>query len=97
MLRSYSAQLNGAEIIWLDQPPANLVDVRVLVVVDDDLFPVGKVAAVEVPAVELSTRPPAGVTTSAPIPVRYDLADLAGRLEWRGDAVVAQRAQRDAW
>lgn len=92
MLRSCSAQLNGAKIIWRDQPPANLADVRVLVVVDDDLFPVAKVAAVEVPAAELLTRTPAGLTTSAPIPLRYDLTDLAGRLEWRGDAVVAQRA-----
>lgn len=63
-----------------------------LEVVDDDLFPVAKVATVEVPAVELLTRTPAGLTTAAPIPVRYDLTDLAGRLKWRGDAVVAQRA-----
>lgn len=36
MLRSFSAELNGAELIWLDQPPANLSRARVLVVVDDD-------------------------------------------------------------
>ena len=28
---------------------------------------------------------------------RYHFADIAGRLQWRGDAVAAQRAQRDAW
>ena len=97
MLRSYSAQLNGAKIIWLDQPPANLDDVRVLIVVDDDLFPVAKVAAVEVPPAELLNRTSPGVSACTPSPVRYDLTDLAGRLEWRGDAVVAQRAQREAW
>jgi hypothetical protein len=36
MLKSFSAELNGAELIWLDQPPANLSHARVLVVVDDD-------------------------------------------------------------
>ncbi len=75
MLRSYSAELNGAELIWLDRPPANLTGVRVLVVIDDDTSP----------------------TQQAPIPVRYQLTDLLGRLQWRGDAVAAQRVQRDAW
>ena len=28
---------------------------------------------------------------------RYQLADLAGRLQWQGDALQAQRVQRDAW
>lgn len=37
MLRSFSAELNGADLIWLDQPPANLSHARVLVVVDDEL------------------------------------------------------------
>ena len=32
----------------------------------------------------------------APKP-RYQLRDLAGRLQWAGDAVQAQREQRDAW
>lgn len=75
MLRSYSAQLNGAEIIWLDQPPTCLAGARVLVVVDDDALP----------------------SAPAPTGTRYDLTDLAGRLQWRGDAVAAQRVQRDAW
>ena len=27
----------------------------------------------------------------------YDFSDLAGKLEWRGDAVAAQRSLRDEW
>jgi hypothetical protein len=27
----------------------------------------------------------------------YQLADLVGRLQWQGDALQAQRVQRDAW
>ncbi|MBN8559565.1 MAG: hypothetical protein J0L70_03485 [Leptolyngbya sp. UWPOB_LEPTO1] len=27
----------------------------------------------------------------------YDFSDLAGQLEWQGDAVSAQRALRDEW
>lgn len=73
MLRSYSAQLNGAELTWLGQPPVFVAGTCVLVVVDE---------ASEVPE---------------PAPVRYDLGDLAGRLQWKGDAVAAQRAQRDGW
>jgi hypothetical protein len=75
MLRSYSAQLNGVELIWLDQPPANLFSARVLVVVDDDVPSLG----------------------SVPSAAYYDLTDLIGRLQWHGDAVATQRAQRDAW
>ena len=75
MLRSFSAELNGAELIWLDQPPANLSHARVLVVVDD----------------ALSVMPQALATK------RYEFADLVGKLQWRGDAVKAQRGQRDAW
>lgn len=26
-----------------------------------------------------------------------DICDLAGQLHWRGDALVVQREQRDAW
>ena len=75
MLRSFSAELNGAELIWLDQPPANLSHARVLVVVDDEFL-----AAPQAPAAK-----------------RYEFADLVGKLQWRGDAVKAQRGQRDAW
>jgi|GEM_PF-3081576 len=28
---------------------------------------------------------------------RYCLGDLLGKLTWRGNAVLEQRAQRDAW
>ncbi len=28
---------------------------------------------------------------------RYDFGDLVGRLEWRGDAMAAQRVLRDEW
>jgi hypothetical protein len=28
---------------------------------------------------------------------RYDFSDLAGRLEWKGDAVREQRILRDEW
>ena len=28
---------------------------------------------------------------------RYDFSDLAGRLEWRGDAVAEQRRLRNEW
>jgi hypothetical protein len=73
MLRSYSAELNGANLIWLDQPPVNFSHAKVLIVVNDD-SPVAPVAA-----------------------NRYDFADLVGKLQWRGDAVKAQRGQRDAW
>jgi hypothetical protein len=88
MLRRYRAQLNGTEIIWLDQPPAHLVDARVLVVVvdDDSVLPA-----------EVSTGTSAGTSTTNTIPARYNLTDLVGRLEWLGNAGTAQRAQRDAW
>lgn len=75
MLRSYSAQLNGTELVWLNQPPADIAGASVLVVVDD-ANPTGK---------------------QAPDPARFDMTDLAGRLQWRGDAVATQRTQRDAW
>ena len=32
-----------------------------------------------------------------PAPNRYDFSDLAGKLEWKGDAVVQQRLMRDEW
>ncbi len=34
---------------------------------------------------------------SPPIGARYDFSDLAGRLDWRGDAVREQRILRDEW
>jgi len=30
-------------------------------------------------------------------PGRYDFSDLAGKLEWKGDALVQQRQLRDEW
>lgn len=72
MLRSYSAEISGSELIWIDEPPKNLQRQPVLVVIENTAL-------------------------SAPEPKRYDFSDLTGRLVWRGDAVAAQRAQRDAW
>lgn len=74
MLRSYSAELNGTQLVWLDTPPQRMVRQRVLVVVEDSPS-----------ATEVSSDK------------NYPLADLAGRLQWRGDALQAQRGQRDAW
>jgi hypothetical protein len=42
------------------------------------------------------------VEDSKPVPEAspdkpYQLADLAGRLQWQGDALQAQRVLRDAW
>ncbi|NCP40810.1 MAG: hypothetical protein GW848_09950 [Rhodoferax sp.] len=75
MLQSYSAQLKGNQLIWLDQVPVCSQDSRVLVVVETS----------EVPRAH------------APQSGKYDLGDLVGQLTWRGDAVAAQRVQRDAW
>jgi len=74
MLRSYSAELDGSQLIWLEKPPEQSARQRVLVVVED-------------------SKP---VTEASP-GKHYQLADLAGRLQWQGDAVQAQRMQRDAW
>lgn len=74
MLRSYSAQLTGTELTWLEPPPVRTHSTRVLVVVEDED--------------SASPRTP---------PASYTMRDLAGRLQWRGDAVQAQRTQRDAW
>lgn len=35
MLHSYQAQLNGSQLIWIDQPPMALLHQRVLIVVED--------------------------------------------------------------
>lgn len=74
MLRSYSAELNGSRLIWLEKPPEQSVRQRVLVVVED-------------------SKPVAEASPDK----HYQLADLAGRLQWQGDAVQVQRMQRDAW
>ena len=74
MLRSYSAELNGSQLVWLEKPPERLVRQRVLVVVED-------------------TKPVAEASPDR----HYQLADLAGRLQWQGDAHQAQRVQGDAW
>lgn len=34
---------------------------------------------------------------SPPKKTKYDFSDLAGRLQWQGDAVEAQRRIRDKW
>lgn len=72
MLKSYSAEINGSQLIWIDEPPKNLNRQPVLVVIENAPLPSAD-------------------------PKRYDFSDLTGRLTWRGDAVAAQRAQRDAW
>lgn len=72
MLKSYSAEINGSQVIWIDQPPKNLKRQPVLVVIEN------------AESQTISAQP-------------YQLADLAGRLTWQGDATAAQRGQRDAW
>ncbi len=72
MLKSYSAEISGSQLIWIDEPPKNLKRQPVLVVIEN-------------------TAPQ--TITAKP----YQLADLAGRLTWQGDATAAQRGQRDAW
>lgn len=34
---------------------------------------------------------------ASPKPGRYDFSDLAGKLEWAGNAVIEQRRLRDEW
>ena len=75
MLRSYSAQLNGSELVWLDLPPPDVKHARVLVVLEEE----------------------ADTGASASKSNRYNFAHQAGRLQWNGDAVAAQRESRDAW
>ena len=75
VLRSYSAEINGTQLVWLDPPPKPLVGQRVLVVLEST------------PA---ASEEPSKIK-------HYRLADLAGQLQWRGDALLAQRATRDAW
>lgn len=75
MLRSYSAELSGSALVWLDQPPPDSKRTRVLVVME------GESAAKKGDSESKS----------------YNFAHLAGRLQWRGDALAAQRESRDAW
>ena len=35
MLHSYSAEINGSQLVWLDSPPVPLMRQRVLVVVEE--------------------------------------------------------------
>ena len=46
MLQTYQAQVNGSQLIWIDQPPAPLAYERVLIVVErpnpSATTPVGK-------------------------------------------------------
>ena len=74
MLRRYSAQLNGSELVWLDQPPPDVKHAHILVVLEEE----------------------ADSDASASKSKRYNFANLAGRLQWNGDAVAAQRESRDA-
>lgn len=84
MLQSYSAELQGNQLRWLGAaPPDFLPSQKVLVVME--------LAAPVAPAPQAVPD-----ANNAPKP-RYPLRDLVGRLQWTGDAVQAQRAQRDAW
>lgn len=75
MLRSYSAELNGTALVWLDKPPPTLTHARVTVAVEET----SELRAPQAPKAQ------------------YDFRHLAGRLQWQGDAVAAQRELRDAW
>ena len=72
MLKSYSAEIDGSQLIWIDTPPPSLKRQPVLVVIENT------------DSVTSDAKP-------------YNFSDLAGRLAWQGDALAAQRAQRDAW
>lgn len=84
MLQSYSAELQGNQLRWLGAAPP-------------DFLPAQKVLVVMEFAAPVTLAPQAAPDTNdAPKP-HYPLRDLVGRLQWTGDAVQAQRAQRDAW
>jgi hypothetical protein len=72
MLKSYSAEIDGSQLIWIDAPPKSLKRQPVLVVIENSAAQVAS-------------------------PKPYDFTDLVGRLTWQGDALAAQRTQRDAW
>ena len=83
MLQSYSAELQGNQLRWLGAaPPHFLPSQKVLVVME--------FAAPATPAPQVAPD----ANDAQP---RYQLRDLVGRLQWAGDAVQAQREQRDAW
>lgn len=44
-----------------------------------------------------SSPVPAALNEKAVENIGVDIRDLAGRLQWRGDALAEQREQRDAW
>jgi hypothetical protein len=79
MLHSYQAELNGSQLIWIDQPPASITHRRVLVVVED----AGQAAAANAPLADafdafLRAEGCLGAATRAQIDA--DLAAL--RAEW---------------
>lgn len=45
MLHSYEAELNGSQLVWIDQPPAPLLHQRVVVVVETQALNATPVAA----------------------------------------------------
>ncbi len=47
--------------------------------------------------VEIIILPVETELTPNPDKMNYDFSDLAGKLEWRGDAVAVQRSLRDEW
>lgn len=42
-------------------------------------------------------QPPTAPAMGEPAPRKYDFSDLAGKLEWKGDAIAQQRLLRDEW
>ena len=45
--------------------------------------------------VKVVSKPAKGITNAQKS--KYDFSDLAGKLQWRGDAVTEQRRMRDEW
>ncbi len=84
MLQSYSAELQGNQLRWLGAEPPHLLPPQKVLVVMEFAAPVAPAPHVA-PDADAIPKP------------RYQLRDLAGRLQWAGDAVQAQREQRDAW
>lgn len=88
MLQSYAAELQGNQLRWLGTAPSNLLPAQKVLVVMEHLAPVAF-------NVQPSQASPDGGDAASKS--RYQLHDLGGRLQWAGDAVQAQREQRDAW